>query len=324
MRTLALSQAWMERGGAVTYYIATIPEPLVGRLLREGIRTIMVDEEPGSPGDAQSVKDGAAEFLPAAVVLDGYHFDAEFQRMVLDLDCKTVVVDDTGHLKKYYADIILNQNLGAGVELYPDIPNGCRLLLGSPYALLRREFLGRQQGLKNAPDIATRILVTLGGSDPDNVTMKVLEAIDRLGRKNLEVVVVAGGANVHFGALASRAERMGCKPKVRQAVDNMPELMEWAHLAVSAAGSSCWEMAYMGLPNIVISLAENQRGIARSVGEYGCSMNLGWYETVSVESLAAALDDLSAQPGTRAAMSVKGRELIDGKGAARVMEAINA
>jgi spore coat polysaccharide biosynthesis predicted glycosyltransferase SpsG len=98
--------------------------------------------------------------------------------------------------------------------------------------------------------------------------------------------------------------------------------MDWADLAVTAAGSTCWELAYLGVPMITIVAAENQRGIADGLATRGAAVNLGWHGEVTLASIAAAIASLADDHRKRASMRRAARELVDGCGADRVVAAL--
>ena len=135
-------------------------------------------------------------------------------------------------------------------------------------------------------------------------------AVDRL-----EVMVVVGASNPHLHELQSATRNSQFVIRLVQNVADMPKLMAWADVAVSAGGSTCWEMAFMGLPNVILVLAENQRGIAEGLDNLGIALNLGWYAGISEVELAQALRILMSNPARRKAMSEEGRKLVDGTGA---------
>ncbi|HBE44959.1 MAG TPA: hypothetical protein DDW17_05780 [Deltaproteobacteria bacterium] len=104
------------------------------------------------------------------------------------------------HLPHYHADILLNQNIYAP-ELNYSCDEDTILLLGSRYVLLRKEFLKYKDFKRTIPKKAKNILVTLGGADPDNVTLKVIKALNLMGDPDIEVKVVVGPANPHIKSL---------------------------------------------------------------------------------------------------------------------------
>jgi spore coat polysaccharide biosynthesis predicted glycosyltransferase SpsG len=231
------------------------------------------------------------------------------------------VIDDMAHLDYYYADVVLNQNINADRLRYT-CESTTRLLLGTCYALLRSEFLAWRGWQRQIPKVAGKILVTLGGGDPDNQTLKIVRALKQVDVDGLETVVVVGASNPHFQGLQSATRNSQSAIRLVRNVTNMSDLMVWADVAVSAGGSTCWEMAFMGLPNVLLVLAENQRGIAEGLAEAGVSLNLGWFKQVMDEHVAEALYGLLGDHNLRQQMSRNGREIVDGVGGERVVSAL--
>jgi spore coat polysaccharide biosynthesis predicted glycosyltransferase SpsG len=102
----------------------------------------------------------------------------------------------------------------------------------------------------------------------------------------------------------------------------MPELLAWADLAITAGGSTSWEMAFMGLPALMLVLSKDQESIADSLEQRGVVRNLGWADRVSPEQLATAIHSLRNNAGLREKMSAAGGHLVDGRGSQRVAHAL--
>ena len=103
---------------------------------------------------------------------------------------------------------------------------------------------------------------------------------------------------------------------------NMPELMAWADCAVAAGGTTSLELACMGLPSLVLVLADNQRDIAAKLQEIGAGRNLGWHAGVPADAISMELSELLLDRTARETMSQRGRELVDGLGARRVVRVL--
>jgi spore coat polysaccharide biosynthesis predicted glycosyltransferase SpsG len=101
--------------------------------------------------------------------------------------------------------------------------------------------------------------------------------------------------------------------------ERMAELMAESDLAIGAAGTSSWERCCLGLPALLVSLAENQLPIARSVAERGAGLYLGSHAEVTAAAIGAAVEDLRREPDRLAAMARTAAELVDGQGVQRVM-----
>lgn len=317
MRCLTLAEAWLALGRSVTFVSHCPSEPLANRI-RE-----LVDDfvALGVRDDIESFVQRIGRCPEAVVVLDGYHFGAEEQRAFKSLGNPLLVFDDYVHADHYFADLVVNQSQGAEGLAYSCEPY-TRLLLGPRFVLLRAEFDRWKTWQREIPNTARRLLVTLGGSDPDNRTEDVVRAIEGIDIAGFETIVVCGGSNPNTSAVCRRAERLTPPVRVECGVSSMSDLMAWADLAVSAGGTTCWELAFMGLPNLILVLADNQLGIARGLDTARVSRGLGWAESLSEDTLRAAILSLAHDPASRASMSEKGRALVDGEGTRRVIEAI--
>ena len=294
MRCLALAQAWRARGGEALF-VGNHDDALRGALAASGFPALPVPRPHPDPADvaltATLLEDG--DF--AAAVLDGYRLDGGYQHRLRASGRRLLVIDDIAHLERYDADVLLNQNLGSD-ELAYCTAGEPEWLLGARYALLREEFAGWQGPERSFPAHAERLLVTVGGSAQDERLAKILRAVAPLG---LDVRVAAG---------ASPAE--------------MPELMAWADIALSAAGSTCWELAFMGVPLAAIVLAANQGRNASGLAARGAAVFLGPLDDLSEERLGAELAALATDEERRRRLSAAGRALVDGRGAGRVAAAL--
>jgi len=319
MRCLALAQGWQAQGGRVIFITACESDGLRQRLSDEGFQVIALEHPYPDPADWAMTSKVLAAHPGAWVALDGYHFDPAYQRQIREAGHPLLVIDDMAHLEHYYADVLLNQNIHAGRLDYSCEPY-TRLLLGTRYALLRSEFLAWRGWQREIPEVARKVLVTLGGGDPDNQTLKVIRALQQVDVDGLEAVVVVGASNPHYQELefAIRNSAASLPPqftiRLVRNVSNMPELMAWADVAVTAGGSTCWEISFMGLPNLVLILADNQRPVARGLQEKGAALSLGWWEQADEPKIAKWLGMLVRNATQRSKMARLGKNLVDGRG----------
>ena len=191
-------------------------------------------------------------------------------------------------------------------------------MLGSRYVLLRSEFSAWRDWERKISDVGSRILITMGGADPDNVTHKVITLLQRLHLDGLEGAVVAGANNPHIATVLTACEKSAFPIRLVRDAQNMSELMAWADICVSGAGVTSWELAYMGLPQVVLVLAENQRSVADNLARFRLALNFGWYSEINCDEFLVRLRELILNSERRKAMSENGRRIIDGKGAERV------
>jgi UDP-2,4-diacetamido-2,4,6-trideoxy-beta-L-altropyranose hydrolase len=318
MRCLALGQAWRRRSGQVMLASVELPNGLRGRLKAEGFAEAQVTVEAGSINDARETARLARAWGAGWVVLDGYHFSDSYQAWIKEAGLRLLVLDDFGHASHTKADLLLNQNLHARDELYANRLPHTRLLLGTRYALLREEFLCCPDREREIAAKGEKVLVTLGGSDAENVTLNVVKALGWLRDRTLEVIVVVGAGNPHLSTLRHAIAADFKRTRLVANVTDMQALMRWADVAVSGGGSTSWELAFMGLPALTLVLADNQEELAAGLAQHGVSHNLGWHSRVTEQDLAAALGALLDDFTGRCAMSACGRRLVDGRGADRV------
>jgi UDP-2,4-diacetamido-2,4,6-trideoxy-beta-L-altropyranose hydrolase len=321
MRCLALAQGWQAQGGEAIFITACDSDGLLQRLSDEGFQTVVLECAYPDPDDWKATAQVLAAHPEAWVVLDGYHFDPAYQRRVKETGHRLLVIDDMAHLEHYYADVVLNQNIHAEELQYACAPY-TRLLLGTEYVLLRREFWPWRGWQREIPEIARKVLVTLGGSDPDNATLKVIQALQEVPIEGLEAVVVVGGSNPHFETLQSAICHSRFTIRLESNVTNMPELMAWADIAIAAGGSTCWELAFMGLPTITLVLAANQKLAARALAEQGVSVCLGEGTNATLQGIQRAVSQLTKDHDTRQIMAQKGQCLVDGTGVVKVVKCL--
>lgn len=322
MRCLALAQAWQERGESVTFVCSDdLPEALQTKLLSESMNVELLNVVWGSRQDADCFIEIAGRLNATTVVVDGYHFGSDYQRWLKDAGLRLLFIDDNGHADHYYADWVLNQNIHADESLYRNRETYTKLLLGTSYALLRREFWAWRNWKREIPEVAQNILITMGGADPDNVTLRVLESIITTPHaERLNIRVVVGGSNPHLDTLLSFVESSDVSIEILHNVSNMPELMAWADIAISAGGSTVWELCMMGLPSLLIVTADNQRLIVQKLSNRFVCVDLGWCTDTTTQLRVLFLHLYSKSE--RQSLSKKAHKLVDGFGAKRVANTI--
>jgi UDP-2,4-diacetamido-2,4,6-trideoxy-beta-L-altropyranose hydrolase len=322
MRCLALAQAWQEAGGRAIFASADLLPPVRARLLSEDFEVADIAAPAGSPGDAVSLENLARRCAAAWIVVDGYHFSADYQRALKAAGLTILLLDDNGEAAHYCADVVLNQNPHAVESLYSGREPYTRLLLGTRYVLLRREFRLWREWTRVVPPLGRKLLVSMGGSDPGNVTTALVPALASLQAEGVEVVIVAGGGNPHFASLERAIGPRNGGIRLLRDVANMPELMAWADVMLAAAGTICWEIFAMGLPALLVVTAANQRMAAEQSAALGAAQRLDG-EIESIPTAAAPLLRRLLESQTmRQSLSSRARELVDMEGSARVVSVL--
>jgi UDP-2,4-diacetamido-2,4,6-trideoxy-beta-L-altropyranose hydrolase len=254
------------------------------------------------------------------LLVDHYELDHQWEMAVVPSVKYMIAIDDLAD-RKHYCHLLLDQNykLSLNHSRYIGlVPSFCRVLEGPQYSLLRKEFRKARENLRERSGTINRILVFFGGSDPSNETMKALEAVLLLDRKNIEVDVIIGASNPHKAEIREFASFY---PNINFhiQINNMAELMEKADLAIGAGGSTTWERCSLGLPSIVINIAYNQEEISDAVATTGSIINLGNSRDIEVNHIRNAIENLINDPAGMRTLSNKSLQLVDAKGIDRVL-----
>ena len=257
------------------------------------------------------------------LIVDHYALDKRWEGQMRPFTGKIMVIDDLAD-RPHDCDLLLDQNLYKGMERRYEglVPDHCERLLGPRYALLRPEFAAARRTLRHRDGRVRRILVFFGGSDLSNETAKALEAIRLLNRSDIAVDVVVGASNAKGDMIREICQRMP-NTCFHLQVENMAELMALADLAIGAGGTTTWERCYLGLPTIVLVLADNQREVAEAMSAAGAIRNVGWHADVTSTGLAEALRMAMASPDFLNAMSERCFAIMGGPGAASGVECIS-
>lgn len=317
MRLYALAEAWQDMGGQAVFFCFDLPGKLENLLKRENMKLIKsANSLIGGKEDAQLTAGLAHELGVSWVIADGYDFKAPYQNLIKEQELNLLIMDDYGHSDYYVADIIINRGLDTQESLYAKRECYTRLLLGPKYISLRREFLKKQRSKKISQE-ANKLLITMGGADPNQVTLQVIESLKKI-KCDLEIKVVVGPAYTFIENLKACAGNGNVL--IMQDVDDMAALMDWADIGITAGGGTLAEMAYMGLPNIIIKTADNQYASALYDKKFGTSLFLGDAQEVTKEQISCCVESLCNNYLKRQEMSENGRRLIDGKGSQRIFE----
>lgn len=232
----------------------------------------------------------------SCLIVDHYGLDGKWESTVRPFVEKIIVIDDLAN-RRHDCDLLLDQNLYYDIEgRYKGlVSDSCKLLLGPRYALLRPEFYEARKKLKQRDGIIRRIFVFFGGSDPTNETAKALRAIQQLNRADLYVDVVVGSINPHKKQIEQVCQSMK-RANFYCQVNNMAELMAQADLAIGAGGATTWERCFLGLPCIILIVAENQKKVTERLAEMGLVINLGQCQMVSSTTILNQLNSLLEDP----------------------------
>ena len=325
VRCLSLASALRDRGAVVTFIGGELDVDLVDRLTGAGFAVASL---PGARGDAAfDAEDDASRsrdalaalgLTPEWIVVDHYGLDARWERAMRPTARGGLLVVDDLADRPHDCDLLLDQNLVEDAEArYAGLlPATATTLLGPRYALLHPDYraLHDEVGLRSGP--VHRILVSFGGGDNDALASHAIDAILYLDRPDIIVDVVLGAASAQV-AHVRRHVASHSSIRILDAVPSLAPLMAAADLAIGGAGTTSWERLCLGLPAVVVTVADNQvpsaralhdRGLIRWVGDVGPDVGARIGHVLR-EIVATGLDP---------AWSRTAAELVDGRGAERV------
>ena len=318
MRCLSLAKALNESGWAVSLLSIDLPEAQRALWACPGRDVIDLPSslEAGSGQDAALTAEHMLRQEAQALIVDHYGLDLDWEQAANPEQRTSLAIDDPP-LRRHRTDWVLNPNL---VET-PSRPSsgGPEFLEGARFALLRPEFVQLRNAKPARPvGPVRRLLINLGGYDPQGYTWPVVQRCSALFAAELTLDVVIGPGNPDLEALRDWASEHENRLLTVQAAD-MAARMSAADLAVGAGGSSAWERCSLGLPTVTVVLAENQRTSVRLGHRAGVLVDGGDLRAANgLESVAEALRLLRDDAAARERMAQAGKALVDGQGAGRV------
>ena len=348
MRCLSVADALIKRREEVLFVTADdTPVPL---LIKKGIpyRVLHTDyadmeaelhklwnalsELPQGPG----VPEAALPQRNTFILVDSYYVTEKYLA-ALKKRITTIYMDDI-YAFSYPVDMLINYNIyGEEMGYEKDAAFAdTKLLLGANYVPLREEFSAGagygqsrkefSEGVENVTPAADGgILITTGGSDSFNLAGQLLmEAMKYDALKTKEYHVVSGSLNPHIGELQALAQKHE-NIHIHCNVTNMAELMAESEVALSAGGSTLYELCAVGVPVIAFSFAENQERLVQTFVKRGIAQYGGNYRTDGnkmIQNTIAGLQKLCGDEALKTEYRRKALQLVDGRGAERIAEAL--
>ncbi len=315
MRCLALSEELIRRGNAC-YFLSKIDnDELKNRIEKFDVNYQQIKNDANLQEDLKVLINFSKINDIDWVVTDHYSIYAAYVKDIKQHGFHVLSVDDAAQMH-YFSDIVLNQNIGAE-KLDFSSEKYTKFLLGTKYAILRDELLKRKKKIENIE--VKKILLTFGGSDTDNFSLKILRLLESFNEVK-EFLLVAGPFNPLHKNIEEYIKETSLKVKLIKSPENMADVYLEADMAISAGGSSCYELAYFGIPNLIITIADNQLNIARELDKQKVSIYVGRKDEIKKHNFENNLKELIASRSLRKIMGKNGRNLIDGKGKERVVD----
>ncbi len=338
MRCLALAD-FLRAGGADTLFVASqLPETLAARIRQGGHELRLVeggqDREPekgrlahshwlaGSQiEDARATTSAIARLDIDWLIVDHYGLDAQWESLVRPATRHLLAIDDLAD-RRHACDVLLDQNYygDAALRYRNLVQPETKLLLGPSFALLRPEFRSARPKHPREDSGVSRVCICFGGADVPGLSENAARAV-AAADVNVKIDIVIGPMSARNNGLHTLSERI---PNVEMHVSpaNVAALLARADIGIGGAGSMSWERACVGLPSLIVVLAENQRHIAEDLHVLGAAELLGDARVVTIAEFRQGFERLVADGPRRRAMSMTAMNLVDGLGCDRIAAAM--
>ncbi len=260
------------------------------------------------------------------IIVDQYALDKTWEKAFRPF-CKQIMIIDDLADRAHDCDLLLDQTFGRSTENYENLtPTHCTRLTGPQYALLRPEFveLRERSIMRRKTPKLKKLLITLGGVDKDNVTERVLYSLQDCNLpKNCRIVIVMGRHAPWIGAVKKKATQMKWQTDVLVNIENMAQLMAESDLCIGAAGTTTIERCCLGLPTLLIVVANNQIETAEKLEKYGAVIYLGSSDCNYMKNLDFSLNSLIDDRSSYISLVENSFNVTDGNGIYRVAQRIS-
>ncbi|MGY4334537.1 UDP-2,4-diacetamido-2,4,6-trideoxy-beta-L-altropyranose hydrolase [Bradyrhizobium sp. LB7.2] len=320
MRCLTLAAEMQQRDADVIFVCSAETAETVPALTRSGTEWLVASED---DWNAALAGGKFADTRIDLIVVDSYRLGEPFERSLRRHGCKILVIDDAP-TRSHECDLLLDMTLDRSAEDYAGlVPDDCRVLVGSRYMLVRRAFAElRPASLarRNAPSELKSIFVSLGLTDVGGRTAGIVRSLASIDNTSRIVVVIRQSAPSFDEIIALQQEVR--RVEIHVAHPEIAELMASADVAIGAPGTSSWERCCLGLPSILIIVADNQSANAEALERAGAARIVPIDSDVP-EAVSRILRDLAIRPDELGRMSRLAAGVCDGEGAPRVAAAID-
>ena len=327
MRCLTLADTLRARGAEPVFAMRMLSGNLTERARQRGFDAL---ELPPQGAEATARRAGELEdaaqtraalaFSPGWIVVDHYGLGAAWESAMRQTGASILAIDDLAD-RAHDCDVLLDQNLVSGMEhRYAGLADGAALrLLGPRYAMLKREYLDARSDLARKPGPVRRVLAYFGAADRQLTIMAVQAFLSlKLSGVRLDVVLDTGNPQHEevrrLCALSDSVTRHSQLPDLAGA-------MARADLCIGASGATSWERLCMGLPAIVVTMADNQIPIAAELARRGLITWIGDAKDLKTGDMADAIKHAAAK-GVSASDIEAMMNTVDGLGVERVCDTI--
>ena len=260
--------------------------------------------------------------IPDLLVVDHYSLDVHWEKKLRPYVKMIMVIDDLAN-RMHDCDLLLDQNyhtVHAEVRYEKLVPKYCRNLIGPDYALLNENYRFYGNIRQQRKDMPETILIYMGGIDPANLTCVALQALSEPEFGHLDVMVVMGANNPPHKELVEKYIELRPLTTLYPPQECLAALMSKADIFIGAGGATSLERLCLGVPTILVSLADNQVNICKSLAEADLVKYIGRSNVVTFQGFIKHISEVLQDKDWRFQVALKGQALVDGLGTYRVAE----
>ncbi len=309
MRCLSIAQCFKERGQEVLFVTADHK----GDKLLRSIQTICLDSIWNDlEKEIQQFSTLITDLNPDLLLIDSYYVTDKYIDALSQI--VTVAYIDDFNATHLNLDFIINYNIYADTLNYSACSERKTVfLLGPQYAPLREEFANLPgHSIKSVTDV----MVSAGGSDPERITERIMEMIcPRF--PNIRFHFIVGALNPRLEAINKIAKENAI---IHVNEQKMSALMQYCDIAISAAGTTLYELCAAGIPTVTYILADNQFKAAEAFDRKSMMINAGDCRgnIHFIDCLLKHLNELISDEQRRKGLSLEMKKIVDGNGAKRI------
>lgn len=315
VRCMCMARALEKQGAHCVFFVA---QEQAGAFVREKGFECMVLNTDYSNMEAElpELIKVAKEYAPKLWLVDSYQVTREYLRGLGQV-YPVVHMDDTGDLV-FESDGLINYNIyGEEMDYESKCSPQMRLLLGAKYAPVKEEFT--KIPYRISEDVQN-VLITMGGSDKLNITGKFCQCLLKCLPENIHFTLICGRFNPHLQEL-TELQKMNSRVQVLVDVPDMWNKLAMADVAISAGGTTMYELCAMGIPTVCCYYVENQRRVAEGFASGVQLCNLGDFSKepdIVLSGLSEAVSELVENRELREELSKRMKSIVDGHGAERI------
>ena len=321
LRCLALAQAFKlhQADTEISFVMLSTTVPFAKSRLDWSGNIVCLPDQIAQQAEPDWLQTYCQQQQVSALIVDGYQFDTNYRRALAAIDCVHVLFDDNNNSGPLYSDLVINPASKAHELDYAHTAKDAVLCLGETYRILRAEF--SQITLRRPWLARTSLVLVMGGSDPQNLSLRILIALEQVGF-NQPITLATGGAYAFLGELRAFLANTALQVEHLQNCQQIAQLFGQAKLVVSAAGGSQFELLACHTPALLLVVADNQRMATQAAVQQGWCQAIDYLAEPDIDKIAQQIVELWQDSGLLENMHRQATQFADTGGAKRVVEHI--